>query len=235
MPYMAEHVNRIVELLKLDETDVFIDLTDNDHSIAAAIRDQIKFNENTFCIGKPFKQLAECVVQHPSLVPLYSESTLVAQDMSHFEVFHINKVLITAETIANNNNHITDLLKTLSKNLPEDWRILIVYRPEHTYLPLFEGARQEMIKTQLSTDDLRKQIRAAGLDKISIELHHYQTEVEYETWLAMLRSRHFSFLRNLRAEEVEDGIEFEIEPKYSDMDKISFKDSFVYLTVLPTS
>merc|ERR1712226_1094089 len=115
--------------------------------------------------------------------------------------------------------------------LPVGSKLLLTYRPQHTYLPLFEKARQEMAKTQLSTDNLRGQIRAAGYENISIHIEQYDTKIERETWLAMLRARHFSFLAGFTAEEVEQGIELELLPKYGKTEEISFKDSFVYLTV----
>ena len=75
------------------------------------------------------------------------------------------------------------------------------------------------------------QIRAAGYESISIHMEQYDTKVDRETWLAMMRARQFSCLEEFTAEEIEQGIELELLPKYGHLDEISFKDSFVYLTV----
>ena len=41
LPYMECHVTKIAEKLELKKDDVFIDLTDNDHTIAKAVRDKV--------------------------------------------------------------------------------------------------------------------------------------------------------------------------------------------------
>ena len=69
-----------------------------------------QFHDNTYCIGKPFEKLADCVVRDPCLIPLYSDSTLICSDEEsnhHLQTFNVNKVLITGETLKRNNNDVT--------------------------------------------------------------------------------------------------------------------------------
>ncbi len=47
LPYMDKHVSQITQCLQLEKDDNFVDLTDNDHFIVAAVRKQIKVKNDS--------------------------------------------------------------------------------------------------------------------------------------------------------------------------------------------
>ncbi|MDJ0599413.1 MAG: class I SAM-dependent methyltransferase [Crocosphaera sp.] len=211
---------KIIEYLKLNTTDILVDLGCGTGIYSKAIISQIKLENKIICVDPSDKMLEK--------IPTNSYYETVVEDATMFshKSGKYDKILIK-EMI----HHIDDkekLLQGLFSRLNEQGILLIILLPPTIEYPLFEKALSVYESVQPHYNALVNLCENIGF-KTTVNFIEYPVSIPKEKYFNMVKNRYMSLLSRFNDEEINQGLQ-EMKEKYTNLSNLEFCDRFVFLS-----
>lgn len=210
---------KMAEMLRLDETDVLVDLGGGTGIYTAALLDEVRLREPVVLVDY-FAGMLEQVPEDLPVEKVQMDALAFAAEPRSYD-----KVLIK-ETI----HHIDDrplLMRRIHERLEPGGALLLVHVPPDLDYPLFERALERARSWHADPDDLETQLDATGFEtqrdaidwRHSLPKHHY---------FEMVANGYMSVLSSFSDDELRAGVE-EMAETYADAEVLEFTDHFDFL------
>lgn len=210
---------KMVDMLRLSEGDVFVDLGGGTGIFTAAILSQVQLHNPVVLVDYYGEMLDKVPVELPVEKVQADALAFSAEPRSY------DKVLIK-ETI----HHIDDrdaLMRQLYEQLSPGGALLLVHVPPELDYPIFEAALERARNWHANPDELERQMRAAGfqVERDAVDWPHV---IPKEHYFDQVASQFMSVLSSFGPEEMEAGLA-EMRQTYADADVLEFNDHFDYI------
>lgn len=218
--FIRHLTSKMVEKLRLVESDVFVDLGGGTGMYSADILAQVRLR-NAVILVDPF---SEMLAQVPNDLPIQTVE-MDALDFSS-RPGRYDKILIKEAV-----HHINEperLFNNLFDRLSPGGALLLVHVPPQIDYPLFRAALQRAETWHADPDELVELLRSAGfsVERERVEHQHVLPKSEY---FRMVANRYMSVLSSFDEEELEAGLA-EMNETYLDREVLEFADRFDFLT-----
>lgn len=214
---------RMIDKLRLSETDTLADIGGGTGIYAVDILRQVPLKNPVICVD-PFEEMLARIPKDAPITPVAADAVEFSERPGTY-----NKVLIK-ETI----HHVerkAELFANLHRNLPDDGILLLVHVPPDVQYPLFDAALERCLGWHADPDELVKLLDGAGF-AVERDGLDYRHELPKEHYLRMVAGCYMSVLTSFSDEELNAGLA-EMEARYSGQDTLEFVDHFDYLTARP--
>lgn len=211
--------SKMIEMLELRETDVFVDLGCGTAMYSLDIIQQLPLKERVIAVD-PYPEMLAQIPQDAYVEKVALDALSFARKPAAYD-----KVLIK-EAI----HHVPEreeLFDCLYKRLNDGGILLLVHVPPKVEYPLFKKALDRCLEWHADPDELSEQLKAAGfrLERDSVRYPH---AIAKEKYFQMVQNCYMSVLTSMDKDDIEEGL-LEMEREYRDHDVLRFVDHFDYL------
>ncbi len=209
----------IVEFLKFDVHDIFVDIGGGTGAYTKSISSKAHLLNTPFCI--------EPSVEMSNIAKISKDIKIYNEDANCFSARDIryDKILLKESVHYIKEREI--FWSNLYDRLNDGGKILIVTRPQEIKMPLFDEAKESFFQSQPPYELFINELRNAGF-KVDVEFDSYHFNLNIEVWSSMIRKRFMSILGKFSCEEIEEGIK-EIK-KNLKSNVINIEDNIIFIT-----
>jgi cyclopropane fatty-acyl-phospholipid synthase-like methyltransferase len=216
--YVETNKRQIIDNLKLNKDDIFLDLGCGSGLYSKLIHNEIQFKNKIICVDFSSMMINqingfECVKFQENIVNFSARNIKYNKILCKEVIHHLNK----AER--------QTLFKNLYNNLEINGILLIIYFNQHTNLPLFENAIKMFARNVTEPDIIIKELVAikfeVGFLKFTLPI-----KINKQKYYDSLRNRFISVLEHFTDREIENGI-VELETKYYSTNKFVIDDNMI--------
>lgn len=211
---------KMIEKLRLIETDVLADIGCGTGMYSLDIVNQVPLRENIIGVD-PYQEMLSQIPQEAPITPVAAGALEYSRQLANY-----NKVLIK-ETI-HHVDHKDEFFQNLYRNLPVDGVLLLVHVPPAVQYPLFDAALERCIRWHADPDELVRLLQDAGF-QVDRDALDYEHRIPRDHYFKMVQSCYMSVLTSFSQDELEAGLA-EMNAKYVDQNMLEFVDHFDYLT-----
>lgn len=210
---------KMVEMLRLKEDDVLVDLGGGSGIYTAALLDEVALRDPVILVDS-FAEMLDQVPEDLPVEKVHMDALAFAAEPRRYD-----KVLIK-ETV----HHIDDrllLMRRIYERLNPGGALLLVHVPPDLDYPLFEDALERARSWHADPDELERQLDAAGFqtDRAAVDWRHSMPKQRY---FEMVASGYMSVLSSFSDDELRRGLR-EMEQTHADREMVEFTDHFDYL------
>ncbi len=210
---------KMIQMLRLNESDKFVDLGCGTGMYSLAILEQLTFKHDILDVDPYPEMLAKI----PSNAPIKRLATAALAFSKRPESY--DKILIK-EAI----HHIPEreeLFQNLYQRLNAGGILLLVHVPPKVQYPLFSKALERCEQWHADPDELEEQLRAAGfaVERSALDYPH---AIPKEQYFKMVEGCYMSALSSVDPEDIRQGLA-EMAEKYQCQDTLKFIDHFDYI------
>ena len=211
---------KIIEYLRLTESDNLVDLGCGTGLFSQSIVKQIELDNPVICVDPSQEMLSQ--------IPLSPQYQTKAEDAVIFvsENSGYNKVYMK-EAI----HHIDDkelLFSNLFESLNRVGIFLLILLPPTIEYPLFKKALELYESRQPNYKHLTSLLEKVGFN-VSVDIVEYLQSIPKTKYLKMVENRYMSLLSFFDDQQLREGLA-EISTKYAQQSILEFPDRFVFIT-----
>ncbi len=212
-------VTKMIDMLRLSEEDVFVDLGGGTGIYTAAILDQVKLREPVVLVDFSSDML-DHVPEDLPVEKVHMDALTFSEQPRRYD-----KVLIK-ETV----HHVDDrqaLFQNLYERLEPGGALLLVHVPPDIDYPLFEAAKKRALGWHANPDELERLLGEAGF-RTARDAVDWPHAVPKERYFEMVASQYMSVLSSFSPEELAEGLR-EMEEAHAEAEVLEFTDHFDYV------
>ncbi len=212
-------VAKMIEMLRLSEDDVFVDLGGGTGIYTAAILDQVQLRQPVVLVDFSADMLDQVPEDLPVEKVHMDALTFSAQPRRY------DKVLIK-ETV----HHVDDrlsLFRNLYERIEPGGALLLVHVPPELDYPLFEAAKERARRWHADPDELERLLADAGF-QVARDAVDWRHAVPKQRYFDMVASQYMSVLSSFTQEEIDEGLR-EMNETHAEAEVLEFTDHFDYI------
>lgn len=212
-------VAKMIDMLRLSEDDVFVDLGGGTGIYTAAMLDQLKFRQPVVLVDFSADMLDHVPDDLP-VEKVHMDALTFSEQPRRYD-----KVLIK-ETV----HHVDDrqtLFRNLYERIEPAGALLLVHVPPDIDYPLFEAARKRALRWHADPGELERLLGEAGfrVERDALDWPHSMPKQRY---FDMVASQYMSVLSSFSREEIAEGLR-EMDETHADTEVLEFTDHFDYI------
>ncbi|HEV2767419.1 MAG TPA: methyltransferase domain-containing protein [Acidimicrobiales bacterium] len=217
--FVTALVTKMIDMLRLSEDDVFVDVGGGTGIYTAAILEQLQLREPVVLVDFSADML-DHVPEDLPVEKVHMDALTFSEQPRRYD-----KVLIK-ETV----HHVDDrraLFQNLYERLQPGGALLLVHVPPDLDYPLFEAAKKRAMRWHADPDELERLLGEVGLrvERDAVDWAHSMPKQRY---FDMVASQYMSVLSSFSEEEIAEGLR-EMDETYAEVEVLEFTDHFDYI------
>lgn len=220
--FIEQLSQKMIDKLKLQPSDQFVDLGGGTGIYSLEILKYIKFETPTICVD-PFQEMLDKIPAEAPIEKRCMDALAFSEEPGSY-----NKVLIKEAV-----HHVLDrprLFKNLYNRLPKNGRLLLVHVPPDIQYPIFKKALERAKTWHACPDELIGQLQAIGF-QVERDYLDYPHHIAKKHYFRQVENQFMTVLSSFTEKEMAEGLN-EMEELYKDVETLSFIDHFDYLTAV---
>lgn len=217
--YKEWMLNNIVNSLKFDKNDIFIDIGGGTAVYTQLIADTVHLKNKAYCV-EPSIEMSKVAKENTNMNVFNEDGNQFSERKLNYDKVLLKEVI----------HHIKDrksLWTNLNSRMNKKGRILIVTRPQKIKMPLFTAAKEAFYQNQPPYETFVTELLEASFD-VDVKIDSYCFDLDKEVWFNMLRQRFMSDLGKFTDKEIENGIS-EIKNNITS-NTLKIKDEIIFIT-----